>query len=430
MSKSGKSKKAKAIRIASACAALLLIVIVVVLATAMRPHKPSAVGTAKAELGPLEEVVSASGVLKALRSSAITSRTVGRVASVLVKPGDIVAAGRTIVLVDDEAARTALTNAEIALEEARRNALTQLGELKAAYRRAQAALAQAKRSMDASRELKEVDGISAESWRQAVEALEQAELAAAGCKDALRLAQGLGPDEEPEMDGARDPGFAKASPSYQRASHALQEARRALAACDIKADSAGTVVELSVDPGSYVQNGTPVARIEDLAAVSAEVNVDEVDIGKLEPGQKASISADSLLGKELAGRVSAVRPVVKSSGTGRVCAVAIDVDLGSAKALSGASCMARITSRLKEEALQIPAAALIPSASPPAVWLLEKRGDAKDPSLYAASRREISIGASTASRLEVLSGLAEGDLVAVDGLKALSEGARVRDRAK
>jgi HlyD family secretion protein len=438
MPKNSKSKKKTTIKIITVCSALLIIVLVLILVSAVRPQKILSVGTAKAELGPLDDIVSASGILKATNSAVMASQTIGRVKKALVKPGERVVKGQTIILIDDVDARLALSNAEIALEETRRNILNQLAELRASSRRAETSRAQALRSFSNAKELKTVDGISAEAWRQASESAEQAESASVGAKDALRLAQGLSPSEEPVMDSSRDQEFLTRSPTYKRAAINLENARRDLAACTILAEASGTVTEVSVDPGSYVQGGSALAKIEDLSAVTAEVNVDEVDIGKIKVGQSASISADSLFGKELKGRVSAIRPVVKSTGSGRICVVVIDVDLEKEKALSGATCVARVNSRIKDEALVIPASALIPGAAPPAVWLLtDSSGAGKKNSKQAklaaglfATHREVKLGASTASKIEIVSGLSAGDLIAVDGIKGLAEGTLVKNRAE
>lgn len=445
MSNNLASKKKKTIRIVTVCALAAVVVLVLALVSAGKPPKVHAVGVATAQLGPLDDLVSASGIFKATNSATMMGETIGRVKTVLVKPGDRVVRGKTIVLIDDENSRLALSNAQISLEETRRSILNQLNDLRAASRRADTARAQAVRSLESATELKAVDGITAELWRQANENAEQAEISSVGAKDALALAEGLSGSEDPVMDSSRDQEFLTRSPSYKRASINLENAKRSLAACTIAAGASGTVVEVSVDVGSYVEGGTPIAKIEDLSAVTAEVNVDEVDIGKLRPGQGASISADSLFGKELSGTVSLIRPVVKSTGNGRICVAVIAVDLGGEKALSGATCIARVNSRIKDKAIVIPASALIPGASPPAVWMLsapfaakpeapvkdgkKKNKAAKVQAGLVASRREVQLGASTASKVEILSGLADGDSVAIDGIKGLSDGSPVRNRA-
>jgi len=163
---------------------------------------------------------------------------------------------------------------------------------------------------------------------------------------------------------------------------------------------------------------------------------------------------------------------VKSDGSGRVCTVRISLDRAGHNFLSGASCMARITSRVRDDALIIPAAALIPGGKGNAVWVavpkpaadkspapkdqsasVDKTSSQDKPSVagdttpvaeytspasakrpaadqgrtYICERREITLGASTVSSVEVVSGLAPGDLVVVDQLPLIQDGQTVRD---
>jgi len=246
------------------------------------------------------------------------------------------------------------------------------------------------------------------------------------------------------------------SPSYRKARLSVESARRVLDGCVFHADIAGTVTEMNVAQGDRLKEETIVARIEDPESVKAEVNVDEVDIGKIREGMKAEVTADSMLGNKLDGKVIRIWPIVKNNGNGRVCLVRIAIDLDGKKIISGASCMARITSTVREDALTIPATALIPGAKPAAVWLAVEQPDGKaikakgakpegpasskadKPSknatvkgktpaskTYKATRREIEIGASTVSTIEVLSGLKAGDLVIVDQLPLINEGMSV-----
>lgn len=398
---------------------------------------------APATTGPLEEVVSASGSFQSDRYTVVSSKTVGIVKRVQVKPGDRVTPGDIIVVVDERDSRELLDSAEIALEETRRNISVDLASLRAEIRRSTLAFDQAQRVVKNARDLKAVDGVSDEELRKAAEAYEQAGATLADARDRLRVAEGLSAAEDPIMEASRDGEIIAGAPSYRKAQLNVEGARRALEGCVIKAGEPGTVTDVSVTTGTRLLVETTVARIEDPSSVMAEVNVDEVDIGKIDEGMKAEITADSMLGKTMVGTVSRIWPIVKTDGNGRVCKVRISLDLTGERFLSGASCMARITSVLRPETLTIPATALIPGAKPSAVWVAvetQPKEDAKTADTaentdkkaqqqpkYTATRREVMIGKSTVSTLEVLSGLLPGELVVVDQLNRLSEGTIVVD---
>jgi multidrug efflux pump subunit AcrA (membrane-fusion protein) len=425
-------------------AGLVVVAVVSVLLFTPKSKQTAAVRLSKASSTSLEEIVSGSGTFQSKRSTVVMSQASGKVEKILVKPGDAIAKGGVIALLNEKEARTALLSAEISVEETRRGLARQLADARSAHRRAQLALDQAGRAADNAASLKAVDGVTEETLRQSAEDLAQAKNAASDSAEALRSLEGLDPGDALVLGAERDEEFIKRSPSYKRALISRDSAQRGLDGCVIRADEGGTVIEVPIAVGNALLQGTLVARIEDLQAIVADVNVDEVDVGKIKAGMSADISADSLLGKTLKGSITRIWPVVRTDSNGRVCRVQLDVALSGNKALSGASCMARITSRLRDKALIIPAAALIPGASPQAVWLLKPEAGAVSPAptvspglpekgapqLFRASRREIEIGASTASQLEILSGLSEGDSVAVDNLQILSEGMAVQERAK
>ncbi len=433
--------------------------------------QPLAASLAVAVRGPLEERVSASGSFLADRYTVVASKTVGIVSRVYVKPGDRVKRGDIIAVVDERDSREALNAAEIALEETRRNLSVELFSLRAAVRDRTLALDQAERAAKNAESLKAVDGLSEEDYRKTVESFEQAKATLADAMAKLALAQGLPAGGEPSLDPSSDGRVISRSPSYRRAELSVEGARRALEGCVIKADGPGTVTEITVATGSRLLNETVVARVEDGESVMAEVNVDEVDIGKISEGLPVEVTADSMLGTKIPGTVSRIWPIVKNDGNGRVCKVRVSLDLDGARYLSGASCMARITSVLAPDAITVPASALIPGANPPAVWVAVADGaatpegaanpdgaadasnadDASTPdgadasdgaaapedrakqpqeTIYRAARREITIGASTVSTVEVLSGVAEGERVVIDQLNRVTEGAGITDAAR
>jgi len=433
-------KKTKRVPVIIAIVVLALVAAVVIGPKVMKKNKPAlSVPLSAVEKGPLEDRVSAAGSFQAEQYTVVSSQTFGIVKDVRVKPGDRVSKNDIIILVDERESREALSSAQIALEETRRSLSLELSSLRAQIRSATTALEQAKRAADGADRLKTVNGISEEDVRKAYEQRDSAQLALADLREKLRMEQGLPAGEESSLDPALDKKFIGTSPSFLKASLATESARRALDGCVIRAGGTGTVMEIKVAIGDRLTDTTTqIARIEEPSSVIAEVNVDEVDIGKIREGLPAEITADSMLGQTINGHVDRIWPIVKTDGAGRVCKVHIGFDVSEKKILSGASCMARISSVLKKDALIIPASALIPGAKPPAVWLAEElvpvdsaKPDAKKKAApvkqFKAVRREITIGASTVSSLEVVSGLKEGDLVAIDKIALITDGMTMQD---
>ncbi|HPX47401.1 MAG TPA: efflux RND transporter periplasmic adaptor subunit [Treponemataceae bacterium] len=417
-------------------------------ASSRRKKAPLQADLAPVSRGILEDRVSAAGSFQAETWTTVASRTVGIVRSVSVRPGDRVSEDDIIVVVDEKDARENLDSAKIALDETGRALAIELSTLRAEVRRAALAAEQAGRAAASAEKLHAIEGVSEEEWRKATEQEVSSQLALSDARDRLRMAQGLDSGSEPSLDPSTDRSFIESSPAYRRALLALESARRVLEGCVIRAESAGIVTEVGVAVGDRLTLETKIATIEDPSSMTADVQVDEVDIGKINEGMAAEVTADSMFGKTLKGTVRRIWPIVRNDGNGRVCRVRISLDpdqisesadsaqSAAGSVLSGASCMARISSVLREETLTIPSSALIPGAKPAAVWVAVRQAveaehtDGRNapgepdasPGLYTLERREIGTGASTVSRIEVVSGLAEGELVVSDRLQEMSDG--------
>ena len=66
----------------------------------------------------------------------------------------------------------------------------------------------------------------------------------------------------------------------------------------------GTVAKVSVNEGDYFEAGSSVMTVVDLSKLKATVQIDEIDMGSVELGQKAYLTFDSLPGETIEAYVS------------------------------------------------------------------------------------------------------------------------------
>ncbi len=98
--------------------------------------------------------------------------------------------------------------------------------------------------------------------------------------------------------------LAVAEAAVARAREALLTAQAVRDQATLAAPFDGTVALIQVRPGEQVLPGTPVLMFGDLSAVQVETtDLDEVDVGRVQPGQRVSLTFDALPDKVLAGRV-------------------------------------------------------------------------------------------------------------------------------
>lgn len=95
----------------------------------------------------------------------------------------------------------------------------------------------------------------------------------------------------------------------------LELAREKTGDVTIRAPIAGTVIEKTVEQGQIiasasanVSGGTTLVKMADLATVRARALVDEVDIGRIQPGQEATVEVEAYPGRVFRGTVIKVEP--------------------------------------------------------------------------------------------------------------------------
>ena len=103
--------------------------------------------------------------------------------------------------------------------------------------------------------------------------------------------------------------LAVAGAEVSMAESQAQSARLALAAAALRAPFAGTVAQISAIAGEWTQPNTPVVTLVDPKALRAELLVDETDVTRVQPGQKATIALHALPGTVLRGQVVAASPL-------------------------------------------------------------------------------------------------------------------------
>ncbi|MHB8770582.1 MAG: HlyD family secretion protein [Syntrophales bacterium] len=99
---------------------------------------------------------------------------------------------------------------------------------------------------------------------------------------------------------------ARALVAAGRAARAQAAIQRGYA--KLTAPWAGVITSRSVEPGEVVTPGREVMTLSDLKTVDLKIFVDETQIGKVKPGQKAEVRVDTFPERTFAGTVSFISP--------------------------------------------------------------------------------------------------------------------------
>jgi len=109
------------------------------------------------------------------------------------------------------------------------------------------------------------------------------------------------------IDAARkDIDAARAATAAARA--AVDQASIQLEYARLKAPSAGVITSRNIEPGEVVTPGREVLTLSRLDTVDLKIFVEETEIGRVKPGQKAEVRVDTFPGKSFSGTVTFISP--------------------------------------------------------------------------------------------------------------------------
>lgn len=181
----------------------------------------------------------------------------------------------------------------------------------------------------------------------------------------------------------------------------IEDAGEAPRTVTIRSPAAGVVVEKRVLPGQRVMEGDPLYRIADLSVVWLEGDVFEQDLGAVRVGQQVTAEFQALPGETRTGRITYIYPTLSAeTRTGRVRVVLANPGLALKPGMFAAI---RFTTPTARAVLSVPRSALLSTGERNLVFL--KRPDGR------FTPTDVTIGAQTEDRIEILRGLSATDTV-------------------
>ena len=331
----------------------------------------------KAERGTFQIQVSANGVVKPIDRVEIKSKASGEVVELPVEEGDFIHKGDLIARLDQKDEKANFEQAQADLDIAN------------------AQLTQAQRTYDRREQLFKSNLISEEERDQII----------------LNLAVAKG--------------------KVVQAKTALERAKERLSEAVVRAPIDGVVLQKYVEQGQIIASGinnvgggTPIIDIADMASVYIEAGIDEVDIGKIEVGQSATVIADAYPELRFHGKIVRIDPEATIEQNVTLFNVIIEVENTAGKLKSGMNTNIEITIQKQDDVLLAPTVALQTSQTgnwqgsrsqdPNERMVLLKKGDKFVP-------HKITIGASNFKQVIITAGLDEGNILGVPMVSRLKE---------
>lgn len=210
----------------------------------------------------------------------------------------------------------------------------------------------------------------------------------------------------------------------QNAELTLKNAQDRLEDYSITSTIDGTVIEKNYDVGDTLDTSTASttgiaypAVIYDMSALTFDISVNELDINKIEVGQKVEITADAVEGKTFTGVVDKVNINGTTTNGSTNYPVTVLVDGTPEELKPGMNVSAKIVVEDAGSVLCVPVEAVSRGADGTSLvkvageGALDDSGNLVDPSKL--EDREVTLGRSDDTYIEILSGLEEGETVYV-----------------
>lgn len=209
--------------------------------------------------------------------------------------------------------------------------------------------------------------------------------------------------------------LADAALAVQNAQLSLQSAQQALDSYTITSPISGTVIEKNLKTGDQLNGGDSgaMAVIFDLSQLELQMDVSELDIGQIQPGQTVAITAEALPGQTFTGVVEKVS--VNGTTTDGFTTYPVTILLSEYGDLNpGMNVSADIIVERAENALCVPAEAVNSDGT---VLVAGEGAFAEDGVTIAdpskIESRPVALGRGDQDYVEITSGLEEGETVLV-----------------
>jgi HlyD family secretion protein len=376
-------------------------------------EKTAPVKTEYSKKEDLPEYQSFPGKVSAKDEIGISAKMGGKVDAILVKEGDKVKAGQTLIKLEQKDVISQINQAEAAYNSARAQLKNvrdgqlpqQIAQLKSGLNQAEANYKNANENYNRMKELLEQGAVSKQQF-EGVElqynmAKEQYELT----KTQLTLT----------LEKSAPVSIEAAEAHVKQAEAGLSAAKAALENMIITSPIDGTVGLIKAQVGQLLSPGVPAITVGNTDASEIHIGVTEDRIGSLEVGQEAQVVVESAGISSYTGKITSIS-LFRDPMT-HVYPVKILVSNEQGHLISGMFARVKLLVSLYPQVITVPEDALIDYDETKVVYCVEN-GTAKE--------YKVETGPSSMGRVVIKEGLPAGKQVVVSGQHMLQDGVKVK----
>ena len=347
---------------------------------------------------PIASVISTNGKVEPLKNFEAHAPAPATVKRVFAKPADHVKAGQLLLQLDDAQARSSAARAlaQVRAAEADVHAVQTGGtQEEVLTTRSELSKVQVERDT-AQRNLQTIQRLQQNGAAAPAEVEEARQrLASADAQIQLLQSKLSRRFSTPEIEKVQA-NLAQAHAAYAAAQDLLRNS-------NIRAPFAGTVYQIPVKDGSYVNAGDLLIQVANLEVVQIRAFVDEPEIGRLAKNQKVEITWDAVPSRTWEGTLTQTPTVVTTLGTRTVGEITCQIGNADRKLLPNVNVNVAIVAARHDDALTV---------SREAVHDLDGKRIVYEIVNNKIRPVEVKTGIASLTRVEILNGLSEGTRIA------------------
>ena len=359
------------------------------------------VAVARAQRGPIESTLTIAGEFKPFQDVDVHAKVAGYIKKIYVDVGDHVKQGQTLAVLEVPELAAQLTGADAQVRRSKEEIRRAQGDVQRAESGHAAAHSMYARLKQASEQQKGLVAQQEVDDAQAKDLETEAQVSSA-------QATLSGAQQQQEMAEANQKQYG-----------ALSEYTR------IVAPFAGVVTMRYADTGSLVAAGTSsstqaiaIVKIAEVAKLRLVLPIPESIAGQIHLGDPVKVRVGALNNEDITGKVSRFADSLDLQT--RTMETEIDFDNRDGKLISGMFTETQLVLAAKPNALSVPLEAVAQNENDATVLVVTAKSTVEE--------RKVTLGISGKARVEVVSGLNDGDRVVIGNRSQYHEGEKVQPK--
>jgi len=372
---------------------------------------PTPVLVETAVLGAIDHVVTADAVLFPINQANVTPKISAPVRRMLVNRGDHVRAGQLVAELESSDLAAALNEAKFQYEQAQASSATVTGATVVEDEtKARADVQSAQSAFDAARKLYDSRVALQKEGALAQKQVDETRLQMVQAQTQLETAQ----QHLKSLNGVSRQEAVKGAQAQANAAKAHVDALQVqLSYARVLSPINGVVSDRPVYAGEMAAAGAPLISIVDISQVRAVANVPVKEAESIRPGRPARVAGPD---GDIAGTVTVVSPSASANAT--TVEVWVQIANPGERLKPGATVRVSIIAETIQNTLVVPASALLNGDEGKQKVMVVTKDS-------VAHERTVAVGVRQGDRVQILSGVQEGDQVVTSGGLGLEDKAKV-----